>query len=457
MITTPPYNEICMTEIAQRKVIIMESTNTPNLSNTGAAAALIGDPAKFGRVGEDGTVYVITPTGDRPVGSYPGKSPEEALAYFVKKFEMVASEVALLAARIRSGAMVPSDAHAAVNKLRTQITELNGVGDLANLASSLEKIPALISEHEGAYQARKAAQNAERQARKVEAEAIKEKIVAEAESMIDSVAWKVTTARLKELLDEWKKAPRLDKKVDAALWKRFSSSRNKFDKRRRVHFSNLDSEQKKVASTKEVIVKEAESLANSREWLNTAKRYKELMDQWKASGRGKKSTDTALWNRFKTAQDTFFKAKNADMDKRKTSMVENLAKREAMIVEFEALLPISDFKSAKNKFYDLMGKWQRIGMTDRKKLSTFDARIKKVEDEINELERNFQRKSDPSAKAQANKVVQGLAEAIENYEKQAEKAEAAGQTAKAMVAREAAAARRGWLEQAQKGLTEFTN
>ena len=446
-----------MTEIAQRKVIIMESTNTPNLSNTGAAAALIGDPAKFGRVGEDGTVYVITPTGDRAVGSYPGKSPEEALAYFVKKFEMAASEVALLAARIRSGAMVPSDAHEAVNKLRTQITELNGVGDLANLASSLEKIPALISEHEGAYQARKAAQNAEREARKVEAEAIKEKIVAEAESMIDSVAWKVTTARLKELLDEWKKAPRLDKKVDAALWKRFSSSRNKFDKRRRVHFSNLDSEQKKVASTKEVIVKEAESLANSREWLNTAKRYKELMDQWKASGRGKKSADTALWNRFKTAQDAFFKAKNADMDKRKNSMVENLAKREAMIVEFEALLPISDFRSAKNKFYDLMGKWQKIGMTDRKKRSTFDARIKKVEDEINELERNFQRKSDPSAKAQANKVVQGLAEAIENYEKQAAKAEAAGQTAKAMVAREAAAARRGWLEQAQKGLTEFTN
>jgi hypothetical protein len=457
MITMPPYNEICITEIVQRKVIIMENTNTPNLSNTGAAAALIGDPAKFGRVGEDGTVYVITPTGDRAVGSYPGKSPEEALAYFVKKFEMAASEVALLAARIRSGAMVPSDAHEAVNKLRTQITELNGVGDLANLATSLEKIPALISEHEGAYQARKAAQNAEREARKVEAEAIKEKIVAEAESLIDSVAWKVTTARLKELLDDWKKAPRLDKKIDAALWKRFSSSRNKFDKRRRVHFSNLDSEQKKVASTKEVIVKEAESLANSREWLNTAKRYKELMDQWKASGRGKKSADTALWNRFKAAQDTFFKAKNADMDKRKNSMVENLAKREAMIVEFEALLPISDFKSAKNKFYDLMGKWQKIGMTDRKKRSTFDARIKKVEDEINDLERNFQRKSDPSAKAQANKVVQGLAEAIENYEKQAAKAEAAGQTAKAMVAREAAAARRGWLEQAQKGLTEFTN
>ena len=435
----------------------MDNSSSPSLSNTGAASVLIGDPAKFGRVGDDGTVYVITPTGDRAVGSYPGKSADEALAYFVKKFEMVASEVALLAARIRSGAMVPSDAHEAVNKLRTQISDLNGVGDLATLSASLEKIPALITEHEGAYQARKAAQAAERELRKNEATAIKEKIVAEAESLIDSVAWKVTTARLKVLLEEWKKAPRLDKKIDAALWKRFSSSRNKFDKRRRTHFANLDSEHKKVASTKEVIVKEAEALANSKEWLATANKYKALMDQWKASGRGKKSTDTALWTRFKSAQDTFFAAKNADMEKRKGSMVENLAKREAMIVEFEALLPITDFKSAKKKFYDLMGKWQKIGMTDRKKRSAFDARIKKVEDEISELERNHQRKSDPSAKAQANKVVQGLAEAIENYEKQAAKAEAAGQTAKAMVAREAAAARRAWLEQAEKGLTEFTS
>jgi hypothetical protein len=134
-----------------------------------------------------------------------------------------------------------------------------------------------------------------------------------------------------------------------------------------------------------------------------------------------------------------------------------LIKRETLIVEFEALLPVTDFKSAKKNFYDLMGKWQKIGMTDRKKRDVFEKRIKKVEEEISEIERNFQRKSDPTAKAQANKVVQGLAEAIENYEKQAAKAEAAGQSAKAMLAREAAAARREWLEQAQKGLTEYTS
>jgi hypothetical protein len=455
MIAPPAHNELPNGKSRNEGDFFMNES-TESVSN-GAAAVLIGDPAKFGKVADDGTVFVITSSGERAVGSYPGKSAEEALAYFVKKFEMVASEVALLAARIRSGAMVPSDAHEAVNKLRSQIATLNGVGDLEKLAQSLEKIPALIDEHAGAYEAKKQAQAAEKAARKIEITAQKERLVAEAEGLIDSVNWKATTERLKQLLEEWKKAPRLDKKADADLWKRFSSSRNKFDKRRRTHFAGLDAEQKKVASTKELIVKEADALINSKDWLKTAQKFKSLMDQWKAAGRGKKSTDTALWNRFKAAQDTFFAAKNADLEKRQGSMSENLIKREAMILEFEALLPVSDFKSARNKFRDLESKWRRIGMTDRKKLAALDSRIEKVSAAISELERNHARKNDPTAIAQANKVVRGLAEAIENYEKQAAKAEAAGQTAKAMLAREAAAARKVWLEEAKKGLTEFSS
>jgi hypothetical protein len=434
---------------------MQDQINQGNENLKNAAAVLIGDPAKFGRVAEDGTVYVITSSGEKAVGSYPGKSADEALAYFVKKFEMLASEVALLAARIRSGAMVPSDAQEAVAKLKLAIQNLNGVGDLAKLNESIESIPALIENHKEAYEIKKQAQAAEKAARKIEITAQKERIATEAEGLVDSVNWKATTEKLKELLDEWKKAPRLDKATDAKLWKRFSSSRNKFDKRRRTHFATLDIEFKKVNELKEVIVKEAESLANSRDWLKTAQKYKSLMDKWKAAGRGKKSTDTALWNRFKASQDQFFAAKNADMEKRQGSMVENLQKREELLTQIESLLPISDFKSARRTFRDLESKWQRIGITDRKKMPALQVRVDKVSAAIAELEQHDSRKTDPTAIAQANKVVQGLVEAIENYEKQASKAEAAGQTAKAMLAREAAAARRVWLEQAQKGLTEF--
>lgn len=427
-------------------------TNPENLS---AASALIGDPAKFGRVDVDGTVYVTTPEGERPVGSYPGKSAEEALAYFVRKFESLASEVALLAARIKSGAMVPSDALAAVSKLKEQIASLNGVGDLATLAKSLEQIPSLIEGHKEAYEAKKAIETAAKEAKRVEIQAVKEKLVTEAESLALSESWKSTGDRLKVLLDEWKAAPRLEKKADADLWKRFSSARNKFDKRRRTHFAQLESQSALVSESKNAIIQEAKRLAESREWLATANRFKELMGAWKAAGRGRKSVDTRLWDEFKTAQDAFFAAKKADLEKRQGTMAQNLAKREELIAQFESLLPAKDVKSAKNKFHDLQEKWERIGMTERSKRTALEVRLEKVQLEIDSLHEEVARRSDPTAIAHANTVVQGLLAAIENYEKQAAKAEAAGESGKALIAREAAAARKTWLAEAQKGLSDF--
>ena len=419
------------------------------------ASALIGDPAAFGRVAEDGTVFVRTSSGERAVGSYPGKSPEEALSYFVRKFEELAAKVALLDARIKSGALLPEDALEAARKLRDEVKNLNGVGDLETLAAAVEQLPVLVESHKEVFAAKKAQDDARKEAKRVEAIAIKEKIVAEAESLALSESWKVTSERLKVLLDEWKAAPRLDKATDTALWKRFSSSRNKFDKRRRTHFSELEAKSTVVASAKQAIVDEALTLANSKEWIPTANRFKELMAQWKASGRGKKNVDTKLWEAFKGAQDQFFAAKNADLEKRQGTMSENLAKREALIVEIEAILPITDLNSARKKFYDLSEKWSKIGMTERRKRAALEARFEKVENAIAELQQEHSRRTDPTAIAHANSVVAGLEEAIANYEKQAAKAEAAGDAKKAKVAREAAEARKVWLVEAKKGLSEF--
>ncbi len=420
-----------------------------------AASALIGDPSQFGRVGEDGTVFVRTPQGEKAVGSYPGKSAEEALAYFVRKFEALASEVALTAARITSGAMVPQDAYEAVKKLRSQVSELNGVGDLAALAASVEQIEPLIEGHREAYEAKKAAESAAKAARREQILVEKEKIVAEAESLALSESWKATGDRLKTLLDEWKAAPRLDKKVDGDFWKRFSASRNKFDKRRRTHFAQLEATSSVVATAKEAIVLEAEKLATSTDWVATARRFKVLMDQWKAAGRGKKNDDTKLWNRFKASQDQFFAAKNADLEKREVSMAANLIKREEILPKIEALIPFTDVKVAKTAFRDLMNEWSKIGITNRDKRAALDARVAVVEEAIKSAEAEIWRKSDPAAKARAADVVAQLSDSIANYEKAAAKAQAAGNEKKAKEALESAAARKVWLLEAEKSLAEF--
>ena len=437
----------------------MTEINPTSLAHThstpSAASALIGDPSQFGRVGEDGTGFVRTREGEKPVGSYPGKSAEEALAYFVRKFEAVASEVALTAARITSGAMVPQDAYEAVKKLRQQVRELNGVGDLDALAQSVEQIEPLIEGHREAYEAKKAAESAAKAARREQIVTEKEKIVAEAESLALSENWKVTGDRLKALLDEWKAAPRLDKKVDADFWKRFSASRNKFDKRRRTHFAQLEATSSKVTEAKTAIITEAEKLATSTDWVATARRFKVLMDSWKAAGRGKKSEDAKNWARFKAAQDQFFAAKNADLEKREVSMTANLAKREELIVQIEALVPFTDVKAAKNSFRDLMRSWEKIGITHRDKRAAYDARVEKVEAEIKAAEAEIWRKTDPAAKSRAAEVVAQLTESIENYAKIAAKSQAAGNDKKAKEALESAEARKVWLAEAQKHLAEF--
>ena len=440
----------------------MTDTNFPEQVNpatmpqaVSAASALIGDPSAFGRVGEDGTVFVRTSTGEKPVGSYPGKSPEEALNYFVRKFEHLASEVALLAARIKSGAMVPSDAYAAVEKLREQVKDLNGVGDLDSLAASVEQIEPLIEGHREAYEAKKAAESAAKEARREQIIVEKEKIVAEAESLALSESWKSTGDRLKVLMDEWKAAPRLDKNADTLLWKRFSSSRNKFDKRRRTHFAALEATQSVVADSKKLIVAEAEKLATSTEWVPTAKKFKALMDQWKASGRGKPSDDAKLWGRFKAAQDQFFTAKNADLEKRDTTMASNLIKREELVTVIEALLPFTDVKAARKELSEHLRSWEKIGMTHRDKRAALDARVHAVEKTIKEAEADIWRKSDPAAKKRAEEVVAQLSASIESYEKIAEKSAAAGNSKKASEASESAQARKVWLAEAQKSLDEF--
>jgi hypothetical protein len=431
----------------------MTDMNFPQQAS--AASALIGDPSAFGRVAEDGTVFVRTSHGETAVGSYPGKSAEEALAYFVRKFEVLAAEVALLAARIKSGAMVPSDAYAAVKKLRDQVKELNGVGDLEALAASVEQIEPLIEGHREAFEAKKAAEAAAKAARREQIIVEKEKIVVEAEGLALSESWKSTGDRLKVLLDEWKAAPRLDKKADADLWKRFSSSRNKFDKRRRTHFAALEATQSVVADAKKAIVEEAEKLATSTEWVPTAKRFKALMDFWKASGRGKRNDDAKLWLRFKGAQDQFFAAKNADLEKRDVTMAANLAKREELLVLIEDVLPITDVKESRKVLNEHLRAWEKIGMTHRDKRAALDARVAQVESVVKQAEADVWRKTDPAAKKRAEEVVAQLTESIANYEKAAAKFAASGNTKKSEEAAESATARKVWLAEAEKGLAEF--
>ena len=63
----------------------------------------MSEPTAFGRVDDEGTVYVKTAAGERVVGSWQAGTPEEGLAHFARRFADLVTEVDLIEARLGSG------------------------------------------------------------------------------------------------------------------------------------------------------------------------------------------------------------------------------------------------------------------------------------------------------------------------------------------------------------------
>ncbi len=133
----------------------------------------------------------------------------------------------------------------------------------------------------------------------------------EAESLKDSTSWRTTTERFAAIVEEWKSLPRGDRTSEQEMWHRISAARTAFDKRRRVHFADIDAERKLAVTRKRELIAIAETLSTSTDWPRTAKQLRDLLTEWKAAPRGSRADEDRLWKRFKAAQDAFYAARSA--------------------------------------------------------------------------------------------------------------------------------------------------
>ncbi|MFE2553841.1 DUF349 domain-containing protein [Streptomyces sp. NPDC059355] len=402
----------------------------------------------WGRVDETGTVYVRTAEGEMVVGSWQAGTPEEALAYFERKYEGLVVEIGLLERRVRTTDLSAKDAQTAIDHLRTQVEEHHAVGDLDALRVRLDKLVATVDSRREERKVQKAKQTDE-------ARAAKDALVAEAEQLAQSDQWRSAGERLRALVDTWKGLPRLDRKSDDELWHRFSHARSAFSKRRKAHFASLDAQREDARKVKEKLVAEAESLSKSTDWGPTAARYRELMADWKAAGRAQRESEDDLWNRFRGAQDVFFEARGEVFAERDAEQVENLKLKEELADEAEKLVPITDLKAARAAFRSLNERWEGIGHVPRDARPKVEGRMHAVERAIQETEEGEWRRTNPEARARAAGLTGQLQAAVDKLREQVDAARAAGNNAKADKLSRELEGRQALLDQALKGLEEF--
>nr|WP_245653174.1 DUF349 domain-containing protein [Herbidospora sakaeratensis] len=402
----------------------------------------------WGRVDDDGTVYVRTAEGERAVGSWQAGEPEEALAYFHRKFDELAGQVQLLEQRVKGTDLPPAQAEAGILKLREAITGANAVGDLDSLNNRLQALSEMVGK-------RREEVKAAREVARGQAKEIKERIVGEAERIAeDATHWKSGGERLRQLVEEWKAAERIDRATEAALWKRLSTARTAFAKRRKAYFSSLDEQRDQVRSAKERIVTEAEELSSSTDWNATAAAYRELMRRWKAAGRASREAEDELWNRFKGAQDQFFQARSTVFAERDASFAANADAKELLLVEAEKILPVTDVRAARGQLRALVERWEAVGPVPREQRDRLEGGLRKIDDAVRKAEEAEWKRSNPEARARAQDTVNQLRRSIEQLETRLAKAQPGSKQAKE--AEEGIAARRSWLEEAERTLAEFS-
>ncbi|QPZ40008.1 DUF349 domain-containing protein [Paramicrobacterium chengjingii] len=397
----------------------------------------------WGRADETGTVFVREGDEWREVGQFPDGTPDEALAYFERKFTDLAGQVNLLEQRAKRGAPA-KDIAKAVENLTENLREPSAVGDIESLRSRVAALDTTVDELNEQQQA---------QAEEAQKDAIaqRETIVTEIEALaaIDPsrVQWKQMTGQVNDLFAQWQShqqdGPRLPKAQANALWKRFRTARSTIEQERRAFFADLDAQHRDVKARKQELIEQAQALVPR--GIDGVPGYRRLLDDWKRAGRAGKKQDDALWARFKAAGDEIYAAKAAVDARDDAEYRENYEKKLELLEEAEPLLSEKDLDKAKSQLLSVQRRWEEIGRVPRDKVKTVEDRLRRVEQSVRKLDDEHWRKNNPETKARTEGLASQLHDSIAKLESELADAETKGDRKRIDEANEALRTQRQWL------------
>ena len=402
------------------------------------------DQQPWGRVDETGTVYVREADGERAVGQYPDATPEEALAYFERKYVELNGQVTLLEQRAKGGAPAADIAKSVAN-LTVAVANANAVGNLAALAERLGALGGAVSELTEQ-------QSIETKAASAAAVAERAEIVTEAERLAAEdpakTQWKQTSAALDALFAKWQAhqhdAPRIPKGEANDLWKRFRAARTTIEQNRKAFFAELDSAHKDVRTKKQHLIEQAEALAP--QGADGVSTYRNLLDEWKKAGRSGKKQDDAMWAKFKAAGDVLYSVKSEVEAQDNEEFSANLVLKLELLTEAETLLTTSDRNAGRDTLTVIQRKWDEIGKVPRDQVKPIEDRLRKVEAVVRKLDDDHWKSNNPETKARTEGLAGQLNDAIAKLEAELVAAQK-GQNARAIKdATEALEARKAWLK-----------
>ena len=177
--------------------------------------------------------------------------------------------------------------------------------------------------------------------------------------------------KLQKLHDEWRETGPVAIEYKETLWERFKEASSRINKRHQEYFESIKAEQTKNLALKSELCEKVEAFTEQptlsrKEWNKLSEELLEVQKTWKTIGYAPKKDNNRIYERFRAACDKFFERKREFYAGVKSEMEHNLALKNELCEQAEALSVSEDWKHATDELIALQTKWKQVGPVARR-------------------------------------------------------------------------------------------
>lgn len=209
--------------------------------------------------------------------------------------------------------------------------------------------------------------------------------------------WNAATKAITELQEEWKHSGTVPQKERNKIYKKFRSCCDTFFDRKREYHKIAAVEQEKNLQLKIQLCEKVEAIKDSTDWKTTTDRIISYQKEWKKIGPAPKKFSNKVWQRFRSACDTFFNNRSVHLKGINSEQEKNLELKKALIEEVKQFNLSGDTEKDIESLKEFQTRWAEIGFVPIKQKDSvqeeFRAAINDWFDKLNldEFDRNLER------------------------------------------------------------------
>ena len=189
----------------------------------------------------------------------------------------------------------------------------------------------------------------------------KQKLIKEAESLLDMEDLAEAARRVNKLHKLWKKTGNLPQKEENELWDTFKAATDAFNDKKSENLEELRAIEQKNYELKLALIQQAISIKEADNSENDHQKMQDLMAEWKKIGPVPRKRSSKIWKQFKEVMDEFYNQRREHFKDVRKEHKENLKKKNEIIEQLNALADHDDPAIAVQEAKKLQDTFKEIG------------------------------------------------------------------------------------------------